>query len=473
MDKKLNFTDLCNFYAKAVGVPVAEVESFVHAFFDVIVEGLEKDGSVKINGLGTFKVVEVESRSSVNINTGERFEIDGHKRLTFVPTDSLKDIINAPFAMFEPVEVDDDIDDDDEDDKEEVASVEEVVAEVPIEEQPVAEEKEISSPVLSVEIEEEMPCEVVEEDSRQALSVAIEEEMPIEESDYIPEQSIAVETEVAAELPEEVITEPVPNVVEEVQSAPEEVHPNEPVEESAEVVNEEPAVVEESKEKTAPVVEEKKLYFDTLPREKKSRKLPKVALIVVLVAMFIGAAFVGFYYYRDSFSFDWNKWFMAEAESVVTPVVEIPADTVAAVADSIAVDSLEVTPVDSLASVVVDSIVAQQDSVALQVSDTLLVQPVKEEKKKSSATVERLKIVESLAVRELSTIFVADTTDYKIVGTMCKHTVMSEETLIRISLNYYGDKRLWPYIVKYNNMVRPNDLACDMVLKIPRLVPRK
>ena len=237
---------------------------------------------------------------------------------------------------------------------------------------------------------------------------------------------------------------------------------------------EQPEVVDKPKEKSAIVVKGKKLYFDNLPREKKRRKFPKVALVVALVAMFIGAAFVGIYYYRDSFSIDWNKWFVAEAETVVTPVVEIPADIVPTVADSIAVavDSLEVAPADSLAVVLADSIVTPQDTVAENDSVAETVQQVKEEKK-NAETVERFKVVESLAVRELSTIFVADTTDYKIVGTMCKHKVISEETLIRISLNYYGDKRLWPYIVKYNNMVRPNYLACDMVLKIPRLVPRK
>lgn len=81
---------------------------FTKTFFDIIIEGLEKDGIVKINGLGTFKAVEVANRTSVNVNTGERFEIKGHKKLTFLPADRLKETINQPFAMFEPVEVDDD-----------------------------------------------------------------------------------------------------------------------------------------------------------------------------------------------------------------------------------------------------------------------------------------------------------------------------------------------------------------------------
>ena len=99
MDMKLNHSDFSALFAKSLGISQADAEAFTKTFFDTIVEGLENEGSVKINGLGTFKIVEVESRSSVNVNTGERFEIKGHKKMTFLPADSLKDTINAPFAM--------------------------------------------------------------------------------------------------------------------------------------------------------------------------------------------------------------------------------------------------------------------------------------------------------------------------------------------------------------------------------------
>ena len=117
-----------------------------------------------------------------------------------------------------------------------------------------------------------------------------------------------------------------------------------------------------------------------------------------------------------------------------------------------------------------EEIIAKADTVA---KDTIVpvIQP--KEEKPVTKPAESFKVVDALARRELSTIFVADTTDYRIAGTICTHKVKSEETLIRISQKYYGDKRLWPYIVKYNNMIRPNDLACDMLLKIPRLVPKK
>ena len=82
-------------------------------------------------------------------------------------------------------------------------------------------------------------------------------------------------------------------------------------------------------------------------------------------------------------------------------------------------------------------------------------------------------MVEELAVKSVGSITRGDTLLYVANDTIATHTVAADETLVRISLKYYGDKRLWPYIVKYNNMSRPNDLACDMLLKIPILTPRK
>ena len=112
MSDKLNHSDLSALLAKETGISLAKSEAFTKALFDLIIEGLENDGLVKINGLGTFKVTEVADRYSVNVNTGEKFEIKGHKKLTFVPADTLKDSVNKPFAMFAPVEVDESYQDD-------------------------------------------------------------------------------------------------------------------------------------------------------------------------------------------------------------------------------------------------------------------------------------------------------------------------------------------------------------------------
>jgi nucleoid DNA-binding protein len=78
-------------------------ETFLREFFDVVKNGLTKDGIVKIKGLGTFKLVDVDARESINVNTGERVVIEGHNKVTFTPEAVLRDIINKPFSEFQTV----------------------------------------------------------------------------------------------------------------------------------------------------------------------------------------------------------------------------------------------------------------------------------------------------------------------------------------------------------------------------------
>lgn len=85
-------------------------DSFVKAFFETIVSVLEKENSVKVKGLGTFKLVGVESRESVNVNTGERIRIDEHQKVVFTPETALKQKINKPFEQFETVVINDGVD---------------------------------------------------------------------------------------------------------------------------------------------------------------------------------------------------------------------------------------------------------------------------------------------------------------------------------------------------------------------------
>ena len=107
MNEKLNIQDLIDLLAAKHGMSKKEADSFVKEFFLLIEESLEKDKYVKIKGLGTFKLIDVESRESVNVNTGERFEIQGHTKVSFTPEPTLKDIINKPFSHFETVVLND------------------------------------------------------------------------------------------------------------------------------------------------------------------------------------------------------------------------------------------------------------------------------------------------------------------------------------------------------------------------------
>lgn len=104
MQRKRLLQDLVDGLVAEGGIRKKDVEELVRHFFKVIEEGLLSDRQVKINGLGTFKLIEVEARNSVDVNTGEPYLIKEHLKLSFLPDAALKDLVNKPFAAFEPVE---------------------------------------------------------------------------------------------------------------------------------------------------------------------------------------------------------------------------------------------------------------------------------------------------------------------------------------------------------------------------------
>lgn len=109
MNKRLNIQDLIDMLAEKHGMSKKHADGFVKEFFQLIEEALETDKYVKIKGLGTFKLIGVGSRESVNVNTGERFEIQGHTKVSFTPDSALKDVVNKPFSHFESVPLNDEI----------------------------------------------------------------------------------------------------------------------------------------------------------------------------------------------------------------------------------------------------------------------------------------------------------------------------------------------------------------------------
>ena len=89
-----------------------------------------------------------------------------------------------------------------------------------------------------------------------------------------------------------------------------------------------------------------------------------------------------------------------------------------------------------------------------------------------SETIKEFILVEQMSALPLSQITIKDTTIYRTAGTMTQHRIGLDETLTKISLKYFNDKRLWPYIVHYNNIKDYNKLEIGTELKIPHLVPR-
>ncbi len=413
MDAKLNHSDLSALLAKQAEISGAKAEVFTKAFFDIVLEGLEQDGMVKINGLGTFKVTDVASRSSVDVNTGEKIEIKGHKKLTFLPADSLKEKVNQPFAMFEPVEIDESYVDDSEEPamnetetQEDATAVEDTPVTTPCEE-PVTVEEPAAA-------EEAKPAEDAEIPAIKEERVTKEEETPAAEP--VAEEVPAIEE--TKEEAKETAAEPVSEEVSAIEEAKEEAKEtaDEPVAENA--VGELPAPKEVKN--SYPITEPAPAAAKPTTNRKRGVIYTLFIIAAILVAVII--------YLRPQ----------------LFGIVATGKETVATV---------ETTPTKVVEEVKPDSV-----EVAAE-------QPIEEPY--------TFAMVDELAVKSVGSITRGDTLLYVANDTIATHTVAADETLVRISLKYYGDKRLWPYIVQYNKLDNPNGLSKGMELLIPRLQPAK
>lgn len=186
MDNKILLQDIADFLCYRSGITKREAEQFVRAFFEVIQQGLERDQYVKIKGFGTFKLVEVGQRESVNINTGERFQINGHTKVSFTPDTSLKDLVNRPFSHFQTVILNDEtaieeldactVPEDSEQLNEEVSVLESQI--------PATEGEENISMINDKEAEaNQSESEANQSESEQIISTEIEENEPKQESE--------------------------------------------------------------------------------------------------------------------------------------------------------------------------------------------------------------------------------------------------------------------------------------------------
>ena len=198
---KLNIYDLCSVLTSKNGLDDKESHRFIKAIFDVIQEGLDEDKIVKVKGLGTFKIIEVDDRESINVNTGERVLIEGHSKLTFTPDSVMKEIVNKPFSQFETVilnegvdfpepvveepAVEDIIADEPAEDKQIIVEpqidnsvVEKSVVKEPVAEEPVAEEPIVEESVAEEAVAEDSVVEFTEDND----NVQSGEENSVEES---------------------------------------------------------------------------------------------------------------------------------------------------------------------------------------------------------------------------------------------------------------------------------------------------
>ena len=172
---KLTIQEVSKILTEKNGLEPREASRFAAEMFAVILQRLQDGEAVKVKGLGTFKIINVEARESVSVRTGERVVIDSHSKVSFTPDTLMRELVNKPFSQFETVVLNDGVVF--EDIKDEVA---EEAAEAPVAEEPVVEEESV--------VEEEPVVAPVEDP-------VVEEEPAVEEKPVVAEEPVKEEPE--------------------------------------------------------------------------------------------------------------------------------------------------------------------------------------------------------------------------------------------------------------------------------------
>ena len=391
MNEKVSLQDLAAMVADDCKISRKKADQFIRDMFDVILEALKKEKYVKIKGLGTFKLTEVSPRVSVNVSTGERFEIQGHRKITFTPENKIKELINKPFAHFEPVVLNEGVQFDDVPD--------------------------------DIEKDVEMDTEEVTEKSVIPETTTVEEETKEQEPEPVQEEAV-VDEPILEETKEELVEE-----------APE-VEKNPEVEKIAEILTEEPTLETPIEEK--PVV----VSPDPIPLMQTKKKTPWGWIIGVLCALLIIVLMV---------------WLLVPKTTKEVPYeIYQPEKTVVSSA-----------PTDSLQQGKADEVTSTQPETVKE--EVVTPKPVETPKPVAPAVQPAVPALSTNVVKET----IADTLEYRITGLKATYTLKEGETLARVAANFYQNRRLWPYIAKYNKDILPNvnRVVPGMVIRVPELAP--
>ena len=416
MNERLTIQDLTDLLAAKHSMTKKDAEAFVKEFFLLIEQALESENTVKVKGLGTFKLIDVDSRESVNVNTGERFQIKGHTKVSFSPDANLRDTINKPFAHFETV----------------VLNENTVLEDTPIEE---TEEEESGEEVIPTVIPESIePQSQPKEEEKEEMSLT--EIQPIVEPRSIEPQSVVVEPKTVPVEKKEIITaeEIIEQELLRANLKPEStiVRSQEGKSEMAKGAEVAQTAIQPTPQKNIP---------DSSVKEKSP--VPYLITIIILVLLLCGGV-VLFIYYPDLFSSSSDKNALD-----MPPVTTQPVKPEVQLSDTVEQDSVkDIKPETPKTSITPTPVVPQKKEA---------VTPAKTENK--------------VIRQQPSTSVYLDSASYKITGTKTKYTVKEGETLTRVSLRFYGTKAMWPYIVKHNPDVikNPNNVPYGTTIKIPEL----
>ena len=434
---KITNSNILSAFRKQLGLSKADEVAFVEAFQSVFEEALLRDKVLKISGLGTFKLIAVESRKSVNVNTGEEIEIAGHYKLTFTPDVALKDKVNEPLAHLETMELD----------ANDGNSSEVVVEQSSIEPLNVSESTEVPQ-------SQDDPLQKLTEQALELKDILAD----IQGFGIVSQDLVEEETIVEAK-PEEIIVEP------EVNKEEQETDSEEVVVEIQEDPKSEELTQEESKQE-APKQEEPKQEVPQTPivetpivepspksqdstsvlgkdivnainqEDNKSENKRSKGWVWVAVILFLGVIGLLVYQNLDFFSqpiaTDTDASLIAEVEPESEIVLTEPKD-------SLLDENLEIDTVEALESQLpIDSIVIDKTS------------PIYSE--------------------QFSDIFNRKREYIEFIDTV---TLNEGSRLTWISLKQYGHKDYWVYIYEANRDIvkNPNAIKIGTQLRIPKLAP--
>ena len=398
--------------------------AFVKSVFEIVEEYVTTEKLVKIKGFGTFKLISVSDRESVNVNTGERILIAGHGKMTFTPDTALKDIINKPFGDFQTTPVSDAI------------STEEMER-IPTEDTPAsADDDEAES------ISDEVTTSA-EETTINPSESPLQEETPSDEDNVSEIDDIPSETN---EAPSEV--EEIPSEIEETSA---EVAPVDDKQEEVPVQVEQ----EEEKESAAPVIVEvtptpatsshaenpsypmaAEPISDEPSCQCKKSPCRWLCFLVTLLLM-VASYFAGLYRVHEMIEV--NLYPDTDKEEIV-------------VEKKTPVEAKQQAAKPSKPVVSNDSITSNNDSVA--------VAPAPVKKQESAADI--AKYFPQVKGGE-----------YWIVGDAGHvHTMQVGETLYRIAKKELGDRELIQYLIVFNDFENPNIIHTGDTIRIPKLVKK-
>ena len=418
MNEKINIQELIQLLSDRLGVGAQDAESFIKEFFLLIESGLERDKYVKVKGLGTFKLIDVDNRESVDVNTGERIEIQGYTKISFTPENTLKELVNRPFSHFEAVVLNDHVNFEDasEEGTEEERSSEETAA--------------IEQTTMQLD---------VQPDTEQTMQPEVV--MPSEDTDE-------PEVESGADQKCSEIT----NVVEQA------VSDNVPEETVREALPEASVPVHDLHQKT--VGDEKNQAVVSNRRSGGARLFAGIMSAVMLCCTCVVLAL-----YWDSLFLE--KEVLPQGQSDPTEswhtAWEDSTEQLAAVED-VQAEANEQTSQKQHSLLVTEA--TQQKATPSQPQEQIQKQAAKNIQQPVQPTqpVKKEKVSPAKTLK-------ADSVSYVIVGTQVSYTMKAGETLTKVALRFYGTKALWPYIVKHNKGVikNPDNVPYGTVIQIPKL----